>query len=77
MKSITIAIATAKETIRQPSFFVIAFFAAALLVATIFVPYFTFGEDIKMLKDSGFSLIMVLCLIMSIWSAHPKTRSCC
>ena len=31
MKSLTIALATAKEAIRQPAFFVMAFFAGALL----------------------------------------------
>lgn len=66
MKSITIALATAKETIRQPSFFVIAFFAAALLVGTIFVPYFTFGEDIKMYKDTGLTTISFFCMLLAL-----------
>jgi hypothetical protein len=57
MKSITIALATAKEAIRQPAFFVLAFIAGASLIATFFVPYFTFGEDIKMYKDSGLTTI--------------------
>jgi len=69
MKSITIAVATAKETIRQPAFFVIAFFAAALLVATIFVPYFTFGEDIKMYKDTGLTTISFFCMLLALLTA--------
>ena len=48
MKSFTIALATAKEAIRQPAFFVLTFIAAAWLFWSIFVSYFTFGEDIKM-----------------------------
>ena len=69
MKSLTIALATAKETIRQPSFFVIAFFAASLLVGTIFVPYFTFGEDIKMYKDTGLTTISFFCMLLALLTA--------
>ena len=53
MKSFTIALATAKEAIRQPAFFVLAALAGFWLVASVFVAYFTFGEDIKMYKDTG------------------------
>ncbi|QEH37117.1 ABC-2 family transporter protein [Aquisphaera giovannonii] len=69
MKSITIALATAKETIRQPSFFVMAVIAGALLIATIFVPYFTFGEDIKMYKDTGLTTISFACMLLALLTA--------
>jgi len=69
MKSLTIALATAKETIRQPAFFVMAMIAGALLVATIFVPYFTFGEDIKMYKDTGLTTISFACMLLSLLTA--------
>ena len=69
MKSITIALATAKEAIRQPAFFVMAFFAAALLVVTIFVSYFTFGEDIKMYKDTGLTTISFFCMLLALLTA--------
>ncbi len=69
MKAITIALATAKEAIRQPAFFVMAFFAAALLVVTIFVSYFTFGEDIKMYKDTGLTTISFFCMLLALLTA--------
>src|SRR4051812_32843048 len=69
MKSITIALATAKEAIRQPAFFVMAFFAGALLIVTIFVSYFTFGEDIKMYKDTGLTTISFACLLLALLTA--------
>src|SRR5271156_546057 len=69
MKSITIALATAKEAIRQPAFFVMAFFAGALLVVTIFVPYFTFGEDMKMYKDTGLTTISFFCMLLALLTA--------
>ena len=69
MKSFTIALATAKETIRQPAFFVIAFFAAALLVATVFVPYFTFGEDYIMVNELVFDIIMITAATLGVLAA--------
>ena len=69
MKSITIALATAKEAIRQPAFFVMAFFAGALLIVTIFLSYFTFGEDIKMYKDTGLTTISFFCMLLALLTA--------
>ena len=69
MKSLTIALATAKEAIRQPAFFVMAFFAGALLIVTIFVPYFTFGEDMKMYKDTGLTTISFFCMLLALLTA--------
>jgi len=69
MKSITIALATAKELIRQPLFFVLAVLAGASLICTIFVSYFTFGEDIKMYKDTGLTTISFAGLLLALFSA--------
>jgi ABC-type transport system involved in multi-copper enzyme maturation permease subunit len=69
MKTLTIALATAKEAIRQPAFFVMAFFAGALLIVTIFVSYFTFGEDIKMYKDTGLTTISFFCMLLALLTA--------
>ena len=69
MKSLTIARATAKEAIRQPAFFVMAVFAGALLIVTVFVPYFTFGEDMKMYKDTGLTTISFFCMLLALLTA--------
>ncbi|WP_435017523.1 ABC transporter permease [Tundrisphaera sp. TA3] len=66
MKSLTIATATAKEAIRQPAFFVLAAIAGFWLVASIFIAYFTFGEDIKMYKDTGLTTISFACLLLAL-----------
>src|SRR3954466_3945538 len=66
LKPGTIALATAKEAIRQPAFFVLAFLAGASLVGSIFVSYFTFGEDIKMYKDTGLTTISFACLLLAL-----------
>ncbi len=69
MKTMTIAIATAKEAIRKPAFFVLLFFASALLTYTIFLSYFTFGEDIKMYKDTGLTTISAFGMILALLTA--------
>lgn len=69
MKTLSIATSTAKEAIRQPAFWVIMFLAAFLLVITIFVPYFTFNEDIKMYKDTGLATISFFSLLLALLTA--------
>ncbi|MFM8633930.1 MAG: ABC transporter permease [Planctomycetia bacterium] len=64
-----IAAATTKEAIGQPVFAVALIAGAVLLIAFIVIPYNTFGEDVKMLKDSGLTLIKVLALLVVIWTA--------
>jgi len=69
MKAFTIATATAKEAIRQPAFFVLALLAGSWLVFSIFLAYFTFGEDIKMYKDTGLTTISFACLLLALLTA--------
>lgn len=64
-----IALATFKSEIAQPLFSIILLVGAVALVLFIFIPYNTFGEDIKMLKDSGLTLIRVLGIFLAVWAA--------
>jgi len=64
-----IALTTGKEAMGQPLFYVTMAMGCFTLLAFIFVPYNTFGEDVKMLKDSGLTLIMVLAMVVALWSA--------
>ena len=65
-KTFTIARATAIEAIRQPAFFVLFAIALIMLVVTIFLPYYTFNEDIKMYKDTGLTTISFITLILAL-----------
>jgi len=68
-----IALATHKSEIAQPLFLIIAAVGAVLLVVFFpWIPYNTFGEDIKMLKDSGLTLIMILGVILAVWAASSS-----
>ena len=61
---------TAKEGLAQPLFWVALGIGALLIVVAFpFIPYNTFGEDIKMLKDSGVTLMMILAILFSLWTA--------
>ena len=66
MKTLTIARATALEAIRQPAFWILVFLGAVMLVLTIYLPYFTFNEDIKMYKDTGLTTISFLALLLAL-----------
>jgi ABC-type transport system involved in multi-copper enzyme maturation permease subunit len=65
----TIALATSKEAIAQPIYLLAMLIGVFLLVLYIYIPYNTFGEDVKMYKDSGLLTIMVLAILVALWTA--------
>jgi ABC-type transport system involved in multi-copper enzyme maturation permease subunit len=67
-----VALATYKSEIAQATFFILMLLGATLLIAFEFVPYFTQGEDIKMLKTSGLTLIKIFGLIQAVWAASTS-----
>ncbi|HVW38238.1 MAG TPA: hypothetical protein VHB99_13075 [Pirellulales bacterium] len=68
-KVAAIARTTAKEAFAQPLFWVELSLGAAMLLLFTVIPYNTFGEDIKMHKDSGLTLIMLLSIGLAVWTA--------
>ena len=71
-KVFAIAYSTFKSEINQPLFLVILLIGLVFVVMSIYVPYNTFGEDIKMYKDAGLTLIRVLAIFMAIWAASKS-----
>ena len=67
-----IALSTAKSEIAQPLYAILMTAGIFLLIIFVFIPYNTFGDDIKQLKDSGLSLILVLCILQSVWAASTS-----
>jgi ABC-type transport system involved in multi-copper enzyme maturation permease subunit len=67
-----VALATYKSEVAQPLFSMLLGIGALSLVLFIWIPYNTFGEDIKMLKDTGLTLIMVLSILLALWSASTS-----
>ena len=50
-------------------FWVTLVLGVVLLLLFPFIPYYTLGEDVKMIKDSGLALITVLSIILAVWTA--------
>ena len=72
-KVAAIAGTTAKEAISQPLFYLLLVIGAFdLLVLFPFLPYFTFGEDIKVVKEMGLTVIMLLSIFLAVWTASAS-----
>ncbi len=67
-----IARATLKEALRQPVFSLLLALGLVLLVANTFVPFFSFGDDVKMLKDCGLAAILLLGLVLAVWTSSTS-----
>jgi ABC-type transport system involved in multi-copper enzyme maturation permease subunit len=67
-----IARATTKEAIRQPLFPLLMALALLSLVANTFLPFFSFGEDFKMLIDCGLATILICGLLLAIWTSSTS-----
>ena len=67
-----IARATTKEAIRQPVFLLCLSLAIVILLINYVVPFFTLGEDVKMLKDCGLATILITGLLISVWTASTS-----
>ena len=64
-----IATATAKEAVSQPLYMLLLIIGGVALVAFVYIPYNTFGEDVKMLTTSGMTTIKMLAIITALWTA--------
>ena len=68
-KVAAIAHTTAKEGLAQPIFYVLMALGIFGILLFPFIPYNTFGEDIKMLKAEGLTLIKILAIVLAVWTA--------
>lgn len=64
-----VSLATLKSELAQPLFLIVIILGVVSLIGFIVVPGNTFGEDIKILKDSGLTLIKILAMFQAIWAA--------
>lgn len=54
-----VALAAFRESYRQPLFWLIGCLSVAFIMIAMFIPYFTFGEDYKMMKQLCFDVAML------------------
>jgi ABC-type transport system involved in multi-copper enzyme maturation permease subunit len=71
-KLAAVALSTTKSDIAQPLYAIVMAIGIFGLLVFVFIPGNTFGDDIKQLKDSGLSLILILCIFTSVWSASTS-----
>jgi ABC-type transport system involved in multi-copper enzyme maturation permease subunit len=71
-KAGVIAQATAKEAVRQPIFLLSLALAIVILVINTFLPFFSLGEDVKMLKDCGLATLLITGLLIAVWTASTS-----
>src|SRR4051812_34193738 len=64
-----IAVAAYREAVRQPMFWLIALLASLLIVASTFIPYFTLGDDYKLMKQVGFDVVMLFSGLFGLLTA--------
>jgi ABC-2 family transporter len=74
-KLAAIAQTTSKEAISQPFFYVLIAIGVVLLCLFLILPYNTFGEDVKMVKSEGLTLIKILAIMLAVWTASVSIAS--
>ena len=67
-----IARATTKEALRQPVYLLLLGLGLVLLVVNTILPFFSLGEDIKMLKDCGLAVILFFGMFLAIWTSSTS-----
>jgi hypothetical protein len=64
-----VAFAAFRESCRQPMFWLIFVAAATLIWFSVVIPYFTFGDDYKMMKQIGFDVVMLSSVLFGVLAA--------
>lgn len=68
-KGAAVALAAFQEGVRQPMFWLLFGAALALMLMSPFLPYFTFGEDYKMVKELCFAFTMLFPAVFTVVAA--------
>ncbi|MEZ6136305.1 MAG: hypothetical protein R3C53_15530 [Pirellulaceae bacterium] len=67
-----VAYATTTNEVAQPLFLVLMALGTLAILVYLMLPFFTFGEDVKILKENGITTIMLLAAFQGIWSASSS-----
>jgi ABC-type transport system involved in multi-copper enzyme maturation permease subunit len=68
-KIAAVSLATAKSEMAQPLFLICMLFGFFIVTLSLILPYNTFGEDIKMHKDTGLQWIIFFSILPCVWAA--------
>lgn len=67
-----VAFAAFRESCRQPMFWLIVSGATALIWLSVAIPYFTFGDDYKMMKQIGVDVVMLSAVLFGVLAASTS-----
>lgn len=73
-KASAIALSAAKSELSQPLPQILMIVVALAILLFVFLPFHTFGEDIKLLKDCGITLILIAATFQAVWSASNSVN---
>jgi ABC-type transport system involved in multi-copper enzyme maturation permease subunit len=68
-KLMAVAQAAYREAIRQPLFLFLLIFSLLFQLLMVWIPYFTLGEDMKMMKGLQLDAIMLPMLVMTVFTS--------
>jgi ABC-type transport system involved in multi-copper enzyme maturation permease subunit len=64
-----VALSAFREGVRHPMFWLLTVVATVFMFLTPFIPYFTFGEDAKMVRELCYSFVMLAAAIFCVLNA--------
>lgn len=67
-----IARSATKESIRQPMFPLLLVVGLLILLVNTVLPFFSLGEDVKMLKDCGLATLLICGLLLAVWTSSTS-----
>jgi ABC-type transport system involved in multi-copper enzyme maturation permease subunit len=68
-KTGAVALAAFREGWRQPMFWLITGGSALFMLFSVYIPYYTFGDDYKMMKMIGFDVTMLAAALFGVLAA--------
>jgi ABC-type transport system involved in multi-copper enzyme maturation permease subunit len=71
-KLASVALSTAKSDIVQPIYIILLVLSAFALILSVYIPYYTLGEDIRMLKNASLELVLVVSIFQAVWAASSS-----
>ena len=73
-KVAAIALSAAKSELSQPLPIILIVIVALSILLFVYLPFHTLGEDIKLLKDCGVTLILIAATFQAVWSASTSVN---
>ncbi len=73
-KVAAIALSAAKSELSQPLPIILMIIVALGILLFVFLPFHTLGEDIKLLKDCGVTIILIAATFQAVWSASTSVN---